>query len=531
MRRTVTGALLLALLGAAACSGDSDGAGPSPSLPTRTTITAQGGGPVTAGPGDLRVGVPEEPASLNPFDRRSRTQAGLAVLGVVLPQLFRVAPAGTVEGWLAEGESVAETAGGATFSLRRGARWSDGTPITAADVRFTWETVRGEAWPGPKAGYDRVTAVEGDGAEVRLTFDGPFPGWRRLFSGADFLLPAHRLRGKDLKAEWAAGPDLAGGPFRLGPVTRGLEVVLDRNEGWWGGAVGAARLRVTVVPDSRTLEQLLERKELDVAWPPAEANRQGRYRRLPGVEVDVAPPGGRVEMLVANAAKLTAPRRAALLGLLPRDRFVEVLLGPAEAQRAVSLAGPTGALPAPAWEAWAATTGTPGGPALAKGSEATLVGDEEDPAGPLLGRVLEAAAYDRSATVELKFADSVRVEGDWLPAGRFDLALVEDVAWPDPCWRCWFDEPPAPALAREPGLGALAAAADRGEPGSAGALEAAVRARSVVLPLWRPAAVLAGRDTSGLEANAWSVGPFWRVERWKAEAGVARDRPRGIPPG
>ncbi len=104
------------------------------------------------------------------------------------------------------------------FSLRSGARWSDGTPITVDDVRFTLETIRGRAWPGPRAGYDRLTAVEGQGTSVTFRFDGPFPGWRRLFSGADFLLPAHRLAGQEpAGGVEGRGPTCSAGRSGSGP--------------------------------------------------------------------------------------------------------------------------------------------------------------------------------------------------------------------------------------------------------------------------------------------------------------------------
>src|SRR5207302_5502790 len=148
---------------------------------------AAASGAAAGPPGTIRLGVPEEPPGLDPFDPRSRTPAGEAILGQLLPQLFRVDPAGREQGWLADDASVRVATDGrsAAFSLRAGARWSDGAPITADDLRFTLDTVRGPAWPGPRAGYDRLTAVEGTGAAVTFRFDGPFPGWRRLFSGPD----------------------------------------------------------------------------------------------------------------------------------------------------------------------------------------------------------------------------------------------------------------------------------------------------------------------------------------------------------
>ena len=507
----VVGVVVALAVGIGACTAGDSKNERSGGTTTSTTPPVGTPGPST---GTIRLGVPEEPASLDPFDPKSRTAAGVALLGMVLPQLFRVDPAGRAVGWLANDATVRAAPDGssATFSLHSAARWSDGAPITVDDVRFTLETIRGRAWPGPRAGYDRLTAVEGQGSSVTFRFDGPFPGWRRLFSGADFLLPAHRLAGKNLRAEWKQGPDVSGGPFRLGAVTRGLSVVLDRNDGWWGDKARAASIQVLVVPDVRTLEQLLGRGELDAAWPPVIFNRIGRFRALPGVEVSVAAPGGALEVLAANAATLPLERRLAYLGLANRDRFVDVLLA-GEGDRAVSLSG----LPALGSGAgpWAIAGNEPAGGQLKGAVAATLVSADEDELSPLVGRVIQMGAKDAGATVELRSDESTTVDASWLPDGRFDLALVRTVAWPEPCWACWFgdDSTGRGNVTRAKGLTPLAVAADR-DPAAAPALEAKVKADGLILPLWRPRAVLAGRGVTGLVANSWSIGPFWAAESW-----------------
>ncbi len=509
MTRRAAGVLaVVVLVMVGACTGDGDSARPAPS----TTPPAPAGG--------LRLGVPEEAATLDPFDRRSRTPPAAALLGEILPQLFRVDPEGRVRGYLADDATVGQDQGAvaASFRLRPGARWSDGTDISAADLRFTLETVRSGPWPGPKVDYDRVVAVDGEGPSVRLRFDGPFPGWKRLFSGADFVLPAHRLAGQDLTAVWREGPDLAGGPFRLGRVTPGLEVELERNDAWWGDGPRVESLRVVVVPDVRTMEQLLDNGELDVAWPPATINRTRRFAALEDVDVSVADPGGRVVSLVANIETVPPARRRGVLGIPDRDRFVDVLLA-GEARRAVTLAGVAGpaAGPAPAW----AEGGGPSAPGaevegLERGETDTLVAAMEEPMVPLLGRLLESGVRAAGATLELKFAEAPIVDGRWLPEGSFDFAVVDDVAWPQPCWRCWFAGAARERgnVSRVGGVDDLAAAADRGEPGAAPMLEARLQSEAVLLPLWRPSTVLAGRHVKGLAANSWSLGPFWGAENW-----------------
>jgi hypothetical protein len=237
----------------------------------------------------------------------------------------------------------------------------------------------------------------------------------------------------------------------------------------------------------------------------------------------VAQPGGALEALAANAATLPIDRRLAYLGLANRDRFVEVLLA-GEAERAVSLRGPdpaAGAASGAAPPTWGTAGIEPAAGRLGGAVPATLVSAEEDQLSPLVGRVLQQGAKAAGATIELRSDESTTVDATWLPEGRFDLALVRTVAWPEPCWACWFadDSTGRGNVTRAKGLTALAVAADR-DPAAAPALEARIKADGLMLPLWRPRAVLAGRKITGLVANSWALGPFWHAESWAlAEAG------------
>jgi hypothetical protein len=205
---------------------------------------------------------------------------------------------------------------------------------------------------------------------------------------------------------------------------------------------------------------------------------------------------------------LKTDRRLALLALPDRDRFVRVLLG-GEATLATSLVpGVTGG----AWATAPPDRNRPGLP----GKTMTMAATEEDPMAPLLGRVMEGQARDRGATLELTFAEATKVEGTWLREGRFDLALVDQVDWPQLCWRCRFgsDAVGRANPSRVKDFDAMAAAADTGDPAAASALEGRLRGEGIVLPLWRPSAVLASRGVGNVVANSWSLGPFWGAESW-----------------
>lgn len=463
--------------------------------------------PVPAPAGSLRVGVPSLAESYNPFDARARTPAATQILTMVLPQLFDVAPDGSVQGRLAA-DVVDETPGAVHLRLAPGARWSDGLPITAADLAFTLRVVRATEWPGPDAGYDQISSIRGSGRDVVMRFSSPLPAWRRLFSGPDYVLPKHRLDGADLKTVWASGPDLAGGPFTFKGSTPGYDVVLGANPEWWGQGPGVKNLQVLTVPDATTLQQLFERKKLDVVWMPAFTDRTMQMRAIDGADVSVGAPGGRLLSLWANTEKVATPVRTAALDLVDRDRFVDVLFGP-EAKVASSW----GMIERPVWRSWSADPSK--AQAVAHQTLQFVVPDEE-PLSGLLTRAVQRKARGTSLDFDVVSVESQLLDGEWLAQGKFDLALVDEVEWPQPCRRCRFGSAHVGETdwSRADGLSELAQSADHGNTASAAQLETDLRDTAVVLPLWRPATVVASRGVDGIAANSWAYGPFYRPELW-----------------
>lgn len=466
--------------------------------------------PAQAPAGSLKVGVPELPAIYDPFDIRARTPAATQILSLVLPQLFEVTPSGEVTGRLADADSVEADGLTIRFELVEGAAWSDGTPITARDIAYTLDVIRSGDWPGPVAGYDAVESITGDGRDVTLRLARRFPGWRRLFSGEDYVLPRHRLEGTDLKAQWVTGPDVSGGPYALRGSTPGLDVVLTANTEWWGEGPLVRDLQVLTVPDATTLQYLFEQDELDVIWMPAFTERAREVRTIEGVDVEVAPPGGRLVSLYVQTDAVERDARAASLGLVDRDRFVEVLLS-AEAEIATSW----GLVEDEAgWADWALDAERADD---VEHRDLAFAVPDEDPMATVLARAVQHRARPTRLAFDAVSLTNHLLDGEWLPEGKFDLTLVDEVQWPQPCWSCRFHSANVGESnwSRTDEYDDLVASADSGDADAAARLEQRLREDAVVLPLWRPGALVASRAVSGIEANAWAPGPFWHVEQWQ----------------
>jgi ABC-type transport system substrate-binding protein len=212
------------------------------------------------------------------------------------------------------------------LSLRR-ATWSDGKPITASDVRFSWEKLRG----GP-TGY-RYSALADvkviDARRLELRFDRVLRRWWSLFSIDDMVLPAHAYTDA-----WNRAPMVSGGPFVFEEWTPGLRVRMKRNERYWGAAAPLAGIDVVFVPDDETRFQLMERGDLDAMFSEGESNLGRRSRahgfppRTGALQGDAGASGAFGPTwfeLDLDAARLSAPVARAVVEAVHPTLVAEIL--------------------------------------------------------------------------------------------------------------------------------------------------------------------------------------------------------------
>ena len=166
-----------------------------------------------------------------------------------------------------------------TLRLRADAAWSDGRPVTASDVRFTWlaQVDADVAWS--YSGYKEAIAdVEVVGPRtVRFHFGADLPtALADVATGT--ILPGHAWGPRPF-AEWRSDPGwffehlVTGGPFRLMSRTSGRELVLGRHEGHFeAGLPRLERVILRTVPDSTALVNQLLAGELDFAYGIAAAD-------------------------------------------------------------------------------------------------------------------------------------------------------------------------------------------------------------------------------------------------------------------
>jgi peptide/nickel transport system substrate-binding protein len=174
---------------------------------------------------------------------------------------------------LAESWTMAEDARSARFRLRA-AEWSDGTPITAEDVRFSWEAARSPqvAWPqGTNA--DFLTDVEVHGPrDLTIKYAQAYP-YALLDTYELRVIPRHTF-GKvpferwQKHGRWEEEAKVSGGPWRLERYEPNQRVELLPNPRWSGPGPYLERVVFRVQGSMETAVSALRAGELDSLYHP-----------------------------------------------------------------------------------------------------------------------------------------------------------------------------------------------------------------------------------------------------------------------
>ena len=197
----------------------------------------------------------ETPGIITPF----------MVLYALHDGMVKPMPSGPQTPSLAESWSAAEDSLTYDFVIRQGVKFHNGDPVTAEDVKFSFERYRGAAHTLLQ---ERVAAIETpDPAHVRFKLKQPWPDFLTFYSsasGAGWIVPKKYV--EKVGDDGFKKAPVGAGPYKFVSFTPGVELVMEAFEGYWRKTPSVKRLVFRSIPDESTRLAALKRGEVDIAY-------------------------------------------------------------------------------------------------------------------------------------------------------------------------------------------------------------------------------------------------------------------------
>ncbi len=206
-----------------------------------------------------------DPSWLNPLEHSYvATQQHYDYL--VHDALFKSMPQGEATYSLAEHAEMSADYKKAAFRLRSGLRFQDGTPLTTADVKWTYENFKGAR---AKLFHDKLDHIEiVDDRTIILYFKEPFIDFMDLYngnvSGIGWIVPRHYY--EKVGSDGFKSHPIGAGPYRLVRQEAGTQMTLEAWEDYWRRIPATKTIVVKGIRDPASRLAGLQTGELDLAY-------------------------------------------------------------------------------------------------------------------------------------------------------------------------------------------------------------------------------------------------------------------------
>jgi len=217
-----------------------------------------------------------------------------------------------------------------TYDLVPGVKWSDGQPLTGADVKFTWETYLKDPKVVTREGYDQIESIDTPTeTEVVIHYKSIYGPYATRFGG---IIPKHLLQSvPDIsKSEFNQKP-IGTGPFKVTEFVSADHITVERNPSYRkADRPYLDKIIFRSVPSREVAVAQLKAGEVQGMWNLLEA-------QLPDLEKDpsikiVSTPSPSVERIELNLAKPADP--------IADPKVPHPILGDQNVRRALLLATP-----------------------------------------------------------------------------------------------------------------------------------------------------------------------------------------------
>ncbi|WP_339075683.1 peptide ABC transporter substrate-binding protein [Bacillus velezensis] len=270
-RWSIVGLMLIFSLVLSACGGFSGGSG--------------GGKKDTKGQTSLNINIKTEPFSLHPGLANDSVSGG--VIRQTFEGLTRVNSKGEPEEGMASKIETSKDGKTYTFTIRDGAKWSNGDPVTAQDFEYAWKWaldpnnesqyayqlyyIKGaEAANTGKGKLDDVGVKAVNDKTLKVELNNPTPYFTQLTSFYTYMPVNKKIAEKHKNWNTNAGENyVSNGPFKMTAWKHSGSITLEKNDQYWDkDSVKLKKINMVMIINNNTELKKFQAGELDWAGMP-----------------------------------------------------------------------------------------------------------------------------------------------------------------------------------------------------------------------------------------------------------------------
>jgi len=202
--------------------------------------------------------------NFNPFVQTSIAKQVNATSLIYEPLLqWNITKANAYTPWLADSFTWNNDGTAVTFKIHSGVKWSDGQPLTAKDVAYTFQLMEQNQALNAN-GLPITGANASDDSTVTITFKSAQYTNIYAISGQTFIVPQHVWSAQSDPAHWTDATPVGSGPYTLDKFSA-QGFTLKANPNYWQGAPKVSEVSYPAYVSNTTANQALTSGQLDWA--------------------------------------------------------------------------------------------------------------------------------------------------------------------------------------------------------------------------------------------------------------------------
>jgi len=261
-------------------------------LPSASTLLAGCNGGAGSSGGSTKskvsIGIVQEPTSLDPTIDPTAS-ISLLLRDNVYEGLVRLTPDLRIVPALAKSWDVSPEGTTFTFHIQTGVKFHDGTPLTAQDVKWSWDRARdpNKKPSNPHSDYfGPVQSIDvSDDHTVKVTLSAYSDNWLFHMAAGSASIMSQRSAANNTTSPVGTGP------FRFLAWNKGASLTLNRNNAYWGHTARLTEVLFKFITDANAMNNALKAGDIDaigqVGGPEQVASfkSDSRFRVLEGAPV------------------------------------------------------------------------------------------------------------------------------------------------------------------------------------------------------------------------------------------------------